>query len=125
DKGVAQIDLDYQRTARYLRNAAAPDERFGLAQRLHTYVGLVVAIQNCEPRHRATALGQQEIEEFVFLFIEHRDRLGEGKLHRALAEFLECVGVCLELVAVRVTAGERPSFVADMLRYRSGRETER
>src|SRR6266851_3105909 len=125
DEGVAQIDLDYQRTACYLRDAAALDERFGLAQRLHTYVGLVVAVQNGEPRHRATALSQQEIEEFVFLFVEHRDRLGERKLHRTLAEFLERVGVRLELVAVRVTACERPSLVADMLRYRSGSETER
>src|SRR6266851_741014 len=125
DEGVAQIDLDYQRTACHLRDAAAPDERFGLAQRLHTYVGLVVAIQHCEPRHRATALSQQKIEEFVFLFVQHRDRLGERKLHCTLAEFLERVGVCLELVTVRVTACERPSLVADMLRYRSGSETER
>src|SRR5260370_6251175 len=81
DEGVAQIDLDYQRTACHLRDAAALDEWFGFAQRLLTHLGLVVAIQHGEPRHRAPALSQQELEEFVFLFVEHRDQLGARRLH--------------------------------------------
>ena len=122
---VAQIDLDHERLAQDLRHAAALDQRLQALERLLRVFGLVRPRRHREPGHRPRAFGEQEVEQLI-LVVEHlAGAARERDFDRALAEFLEHVGVGLELVAAGEPAGQRLAAKADVLRERGGGKAHR
>ena len=84
DERFAQVDLDDERPAGDLRDGAAPKQRFHRPQRVQRGIGLVVTVEQRQPRHGPAALGEQHVQQRVLGLVHNRHVVGQRQFDHAL-----------------------------------------
>ena len=124
DERFAQVDLDDERPAGDLRDGAALKQRLHRPQRVQRGIGLVVAVEQRQPRHGPAALGEQHVQQRVLGLVHDRHVVGQRQFDHALVQLAQRVAIGRQLVAAGLPAGDRPALIADMLRHVGGRKSE-